>query len=467
MIDKSADFHVLMMLRGGRTFLIPPGQRVLIVTVNTVHSGRSAPRRLRREFQVALVALVVVALAGAYVIARAATRSDHHVAAGQAKAHVSKTSAAPRERKPQGSPLSPNWRGDGKTVTLAFGGDVHFEGSLGERLQEDPATALDGNIARLLAGSDLSMTNFESALVDSSCPDPQPKQFVFYAPPTALTAFKSAHVSLVTEANNHGEDCGRAGLAQSLAIARAAGYPVLGIGANAAQAYTPYETTINGQRIAVIAATEVIDTDLISTWTATSTQPGLASAYQEKELIAEVQRARRVSDTVIVYLHWGTEAQTCPNTIQEPLAKALVKAGADIIIGAHAHVQLGAGYLGTAFVDYGLGNLAFYDTTPPETYSGALRITVTGRHIDHYTWRPALIEDGLPIPQYGATAATAVKRWQGLRGCTDLSAVKTAALATEGTETSPFTGPVIQPLGDPPGGSPGTTNRAARITRDS
>jgi len=412
--------------------------------------------------------LAVVVLAGAYVIARAATRSHHDLAAsGAAASKKAKTKKPNKPNKPEGSPLLPDWRGDGKAVTLSFGGDVHFEGSLGERLQADPATALDGNIAKLLSGSNLSMTNFESALTDGSCPDPQPKQFVFYAPATALTAFKSAHVTLVTEANNHGEDCGRAGLAQSLAIARAADYPVIGIGANAAQAYKPYETVIKGQRIAIIAATEVIDTDLISSWTATASQPGLASAYQEKELIAEVQRARRVNDTVIVYLHWGTEAQTCPNSVQEPLAKALVKAGADIIIGAHAHVQLGAGYLGTAFVDYGLGNLAFYDTTPPETYSGALRITVTGRHIDHYWWRPALIENGLPIPESGATAAAAVKRWQGLRGCTDLSAVKTATLATAGTETSPFTGPVIQPLGDPPGGSPGTTKRAARVTRDS
>ncbi len=247
-----------------------------------------------------------------------------------------------KHRKKIGSPLSASWRGDGKPVTLAFGGDVHFEGSLGVRLADDPATALDGNIAKLLSGAELRMTNFESALVTGSCPDPQPKQYVFAAPPTALTAFKAAHVTLVTEANNHGEDCGRAGLDQSLAIAKAAHFPVLGIGRDAAQAFAPYETTINGQRIAIIAATEVIDTDLISSWTATATQPGLASAYQESELIAAVQAARKDNDTVVVYLHWGTEAQTCPNTIQEPLAKALVAAGADIIVGAHAHVQLGA-----------------------------------------------------------------------------------------------------------------------------
>ncbi len=140
--------------------------------------------------------------------------------------------------------------------------------------------------------------------------------------------------------------------------------------------------------------------------------------------------------------------------------------GADIVVGAHAHVQLGAGDLGSALVDYGLGNLAFYDTTPPETYSGSLLVTVTGRHIDGYRWRPALIESGLPIPQAGPAAAAAVQRWRGLRGCTGLAARPSASEATPATETRPFSGPAISSLADPPGTSPGTTRRAAVITQD-
>ncbi|HXS63259.1 MAG TPA: CapA family protein [Streptosporangiaceae bacterium] len=421
-----------------------------------MHSARHTTRRRRQgQFRLAVVALIVVVLIGGYAVYRYeghrhSGAADHthsgRVTTDQKQKKGHKGQNGKNGRAKHGSPLSPNWRGDGKAVTLAFGGDVHFEGAIGARLSANPNTALD-SVGRLLSGADLSMTNFESALTNGDCPSPQPKQFVFHSPKTALTAFKAAHVTVVTEANNHGEDCGRAGLEESLAITKEAGYPVLGIGKNAAQAFAPYETTINGQRIAIIAATEVIDTNLISSWTATATQPGLASAYQEGELVSAVQRARKVSDTVVVYLHWGTEAQLCPNTVQEPLAKALVKAGADIIIGAHAHVQLGAGYLGTAFVDYGLGNLAFYDTMPPETYSGALHITITGRHVDGFSWRPAEISGGLPIQETGSAAAEAIARWKRLRGCTDLSLTPGTALATADSETKSFTGPYIHPLG--------------------
>jgi poly-gamma-glutamate synthesis protein (capsule biosynthesis protein) len=332
-------------------------------------------------------------------------------------------------------------------VTIAFGGDVHFEGVLGQRLAHDPATAL-GPVSTLLSGADLSMTNFESALTNGSCPDPQAKQYVFHAPPSAITALKAAGITVVTEANNHGEDCGAAGLAQSLAIAHSTGFPVIGIGANATQAFAPYRATIHGQRIAIIAATQVLDTDLATAWTATKTQPGLASAYQEGELIAAVEGARKTSDTVIVYLHWGTETETCPNALQEPLAQALVQAGADIVVGAHAHVQLGAGYLGSALVDYGLGNLAFYDTTAPEDYSGSLVVTVTGRHIDSFNWRPAVLESGLPQAQTGAAATAAISRWDGLRSCTDLAGRPGRSTASSSSEVAPFTSATSTTLAD-------------------
>jgi poly-gamma-glutamate capsule biosynthesis protein CapA/YwtB (metallophosphatase superfamily) len=373
--------------------------------------------------------------------------------------------------------LKPGWKGDGRPVTLAFGGDVHFEGVLGARLAADPRTALDGSVAALLSHSDLSMANFESALTDDGgCPDPQPKTYVFHAPPSAITAFRAAHVTLVTQANNHGEDCGLAGLRQSLAIEHTARYPVIGVGENAAQAYRPYRAVIDGQRIAIIAATQVIDADLVASWTASPSHPGVASAYQVPELVRAVQMARRTADTVVVYLHWGTETDTCPNAIQEPLARSLVRAGADIVIGTHAHVQVGGGYLGSALVDYGLGNFAFYDTTPPETYSGSLVVTVTGRHIDGYSWRPAEIQGGLPIPQSGAAAAASVARWRGLRSCTDLTAHAGAPLASRATETTPASqasaasppsrrAPVVT-LQSRRGASPGTTPAAAKQAGD-
>jgi poly-gamma-glutamate capsule biosynthesis protein CapA/YwtB (metallophosphatase superfamily) len=334
--------------------------------------------------------------------------------------------------------LDPDWDGDGQAVTLAFGGDVHFPAgtNLGRRLAADPATALGETVPALLSGANLSMVNLESALTDGSCPEPQPKQYVYDAPASAITAFRHAQVTLITETNNHGEDCGPGGLQMAIQARTDSGYPILGIGQNITQAFTPYRTTLNGERIVIFAATQVIDSDLQEAWTATPSQPGLASAYDVSALVAAVEVARRQADTVVVYLHWGTELQDCPNPLQEPLAQLLVRAGADIVVGTHAHVLLGGGYLGQAYVDYGLGNFAFYDNSPPENESGSLLITVTGRHIDGVTWRPAVIEDDLPQPLTGEAATRAMAAWNQARSCTDVTSAPSQSIASPATETA-------------------------------
>jgi poly-gamma-glutamate synthesis protein (capsule biosynthesis protein) len=289
------------------------------------------------------------------------------------------------------------------------------------------------------------MVNLETVVTNGTCPEPQSKPYIFQAPASAITALKSATISLVTEGNDHGLDCGPQGLSQNLTIANQTNYPIIGVGSSAAQAFTPYRVTINGQRIAIVAATQVIQDSLVSTWTASASQPGVASAIDPTQLVREVQAVRRTADTVIVYVHWGTETQACPNPQQEPLAQQLVQAGADIVVGADAHVLLGAGYLGSAYVSYGLGNFAFYDDTAPETNSGSLIITAQGRHITGVVFRPATILAGLPQPLTGTPATAAVQSWNAARSCTNLAATPAASVATMSGETVPFVAPPASP----------------------
>lgn len=360
--------------------------------------------------------------------------------AGTALVGGARSSNAPAHASPRFIPqdarLRSDWDGDGKPVTFVFAGDVNFQGPsvIASRLAKDPQRALGPGAARLLAHSNLSMANFESALTFGGCPVPQPKTYVFFAPPAAITAFEGAHTTLVTEANNHGEDCGQPGLLQALTIRARTRHHILGIGKNVTGALASYQAVIRGEHIGIIAATQVIDTDLVSTWTATATQPGLASAYEVQELVRAVAAARPIDDTVIVFLHWGIQLNACPDAIQKPLATELVRAGADIVIGSHAHVLLGAGYLGRALVDYGLGNFAFYNDPFPTDLSGSLAVAATGRHIDAYSWRPAIIENDLPVPATGAAAAQVQARFTAARACTNLTGRPTTPLASNETE---------------------------------
>ena len=241
--------------------------------------------------------------------------------------------------------------------------------------------------------------NLETAVTTGG--SPTSKAFVFRAPATAFAALRGGGIDVASMANNHGLDYGVTGLRDSLAAAKRYRFPVVGIGLNAKQAYRPFRSTINGQRIAVIGATQVLDDELISAWTAGPGKPGLASAKDVPRLLQEVRAARKTSDTVVVFLHWGIELQQCPSTDQRTLARQLVAAGADVVVGGHAHRVQGAGRMGEALVGYGLGNFVWYGTSELSTQTGVLLVTVDGRRIISYRWVPAHIVDGVPHPLTG------------------------------------------------------------------
>ncbi len=88
-----------------------------------------------------------------------------------------------------------------------------------------------------LAQADLAVVNLETAVTDGGTA--QPKQYVFRAPPSAFDALENGGVDVATMANNHGMDYGVQGLRDSLAAARKARFPVIGIGLDDDQAYKP------------------------------------------------------------------------------------------------------------------------------------------------------------------------------------------------------------------------------------
>jgi len=302
-------------------------------------------------------------------------------------------------------------------MVLAFAGDVHFEGNAGVELAANPALVL-ASIAPVLRRADLAVVNLETAVTNGGTQTS--KEFVFRAPPSAFAALRAGGVDVASMANNHGMDFGESGLRDSLAAARSYHFPVIGIGLNAKQAYAPFRRTINGQRIAVIGATQVLDDELISAWTAGPHKPGLASAKDVPRLLQEVRAARRTSDTVVVFLHWGVELAQCPSQDQRTLARQLVDAGADIVVGGHAHRVQGAGRMGEALVDYGLGNFVWYGTSELSTETGVLLVTADGRRVAGYRWEPARIVDGTPRPLAGSERRGDISSWKKLRSCTGL-----------------------------------------------
>lgn len=303
-------------------------------------------------------------------------------------------------------------------ATVALAGDVHFEGELAERLDENPDTAL-GPIAETLRGADVAMVNLESAITTGG--EPASKAYTFRAPPAAFRALDSAGVDVVTMANNHGLDFGQQGLDDSLDAAEAREFPVVGIGRNAKQAYAPYTVTVGKQRIGILGATQVLNSALVDAWTAGEETPGLASAKDVDRLVRAVRTTRSEVDALIVYLHWGRSGKACPLPRQRRLARTLAEAGADAVVGTHAHRLQAGGFLRGSYVHYGLGNFVWYTSSGASGRTGVLTLSLEGDEVRSADWTPATITSGVPHRRTGAGARRARQAWTDLRQCTDLS----------------------------------------------
>jgi len=310
------------------------------------------------------------------------------------------------------------------SVTLAFAGDVHFEGGVATLLDRRDATL--GPMASALRSADVAVVNLESALTSGGSPAPKEledpsRRYWFRSPPSALALLQRSGVDAVSLANNHGADYGDAGLRDTLRVARNSPVAVIGVGGNPDQAFRPYQTSVDGVEVAVLAADASPLESNASIWDVEHGGPGLATARDSTRMLAAVRAANASSDVVAVYLHWGAENQRCPTAEQRKLAQSLADAGADVVVGTHAHVLLGAGMLNDTYVSYGLGNFLWYHGRPSDT--GVLRVQIVDGKIARDDWVPGMIRPtgGPPRPVTGSARSDAIKEWRDLRGCTDLA----------------------------------------------
>ena len=328
-------------------------------------------------------------------------------------------SSTPSPSAPASS-TGPPTSGAPGTFTFAFAGDVNFADRTADRLAADPSTAF-GVAAAQLEPADLTMVNLETAITTGG--EPEGKQFTFRAPPSALTALSAAGVDVATMANNHGADYGPIGLQDSLTAIADSGFPVIGIGADDTQAFAPFTRAVNGLTVAVFAATQVHDHTL-AYFSAGPGLPGVANADSD-ELVSRVQAAAGQYDVVVVYLHWGTEYESCPNGDQEALADTLAAAGATAVVGTHAHVLQGAGWRPDGvYVAYGLSNYLWWKSLGNESDdNGVLTLTFASGAVTAASFAPAHLDDtGVPVPATGAQKDRIDADWEQARECAGLSA---------------------------------------------
>lgn len=261
-----------------------------------------------------------------------------------------------------------------RPVTLAFTGDVALTSSTMPRgddfpWEENPLQWM----APVLKAADLAVVNFEGVMTSRPWDVRPVGDTRLWVPFAGAKAFAPAGVDVVSLANNHAFDAGAFGLAESLAALRGAGVSVIGAGDSVEEARQPYIHPVGDGCVALLPATM-----WSNRW---DTNRPMKLAYYARHVAFErlLDRIQAASDrcaVVAVYVHWGAERQHAVRDTVREQARQMVAAGADLIVGHHAHVLKGVEFIDGAPVAYGLGNFVFGNMHPRMRFSGVLQVEI-------------------------------------------------------------------------------------------
>ncbi len=288
-------------------------------------------------------------------------------------------------------------------LRLSFAGDVHGERRVRELLDRggNPISEVADHLGR----SDLAAVNLETPVADRPG-TPQSKEFVFLAPPKLVDALAAGGVDVVSLANNHAMDHGRATMLETIEQVRRSGMAAVGAGRNAAEAYRPAFFEIRGRRVGVLGLSRVVPPG----WAATGNTAGVASAYDERASLGAVRAAASESDVVVVLVHWGVESSACAGSDIVAFADRLHSAGATVVAGHHPHVLQGIRTSPNQVTAFSLGNFVWYHSQPPSNATGVLDV-IAGAATVEARFRPARIgADGRPRFLAGDEAEAARRR---------------------------------------------------------
>jgi len=203
-------------------------------------------------------------------------------------------------------------------------------------------------------------------------------------------------------------DCGDRAFFDTLANLQRVGIEPVGAGRNLDEAMQPVVITANGIRFGFISLGEIEQTAF-----ADKTTPGIAE-LSSLNLRRAIENTGNLADVVIVLPHWGSDYSATPNYRQLNFAEIAVGAGADLVVGNHAHVIQGMKELNGVPVFYGLGSFVFDQSWSLETQQGiVVRITFEGTRFLDYEIIPVHIEnDGYVHIPDADEAASILNRFQ-------------------------------------------------------
>jgi len=284
---------------------------------------------------------------------------------------------------------------------LAWMGDVMLANGPGRFISRgrDPFAA----VMAAMKPADVRIANLECVIATGGRRVAKP--WTFRANPRVLAVLRR-HVDAVSLANNHSGDFGPAAFAEMLGRLERTGLPYFGGGADLRAAHRPAIIQRQGLSIALLGYNEMFPRQ----FEAGPGSPGIAWA-DEEQILADIRAARAQADVVIPYMHWGQEHSEIAHARQRALARLMIRAGADAVVGTHPHVRQDTEVIDGKPVIYSLGNFVFDGFSDADNNTGSiLWMTVTANGVSDWKLQSVHIDPSGAPKAEPAEAARPARR---------------------------------------------------------
>lgn len=193
------------------------------------------------------------------------------------------------------------------------------------------------NFRELFSEDDLTIVNLEGPLTSHSKKRPG-RTFNFRGYPEYVEILTSASVEICNLANNHALDYKEVGFEDTYNNLMEAGIGASGYGPE-------YYTEVHGYTVGSVGFTE---------WN-----------FKEEDILQSVSEAAEKCDLLIVSMHWNKEHEYHLSKYCRNMGRALIDAGADIVIGNHSHVIGEIEQYNGKYIINSLGNFCFGGNDDP------------------------------------------------------------------------------------------------------
>lgn len=208
------------------------------------------------------------------------------------------------------------------------------------------------NLSECFGSDNFIVANLEAPVTDQTVGKPY-KWANLRISPIKHQFFKG--LSIANLSNNHIGDYGDRGTDDTCAFLESHNISYFGVGNNIDSAHRAFVLREGGCKIGFVSlCCPTTNSEYLATHQATGVAPLSFSTLSNS-----IFRAKRISDIVFLYLHWGCEWVHDPSPDQLRLARHAIDCGADAVLGCHSHTIQGYEQYKGKWIFYGLGNYCF------------------------------------------------------------------------------------------------------------